>query len=232
MAHQRLFKEYRVKLTRELLRSTILASAVSGVLATTAWAQPVQFGVEAGAAFATFVGRDVEAAKTRTGPFAGLTVVVQKPGAKIGFQSGLHFVSKGVSVSEEDVSGSFRLRYLEVPLLLRLAGALQGSGIVPALTVGATVGARIGCAITASGQGITGSFDCDAGGVIGESVDFKRIEAGVAIGGEVAIPYRKRLLVVPMVRYTRGLTQIADSDTNDDIRNQVIQVGVGLRFRR
>lgn len=222
-----------MKETPVLMRSAAIVAVMAHTLVTPAAAQslPLQFGVEAGAAFTTFVGRDAEVAKTRTGPFAGLTVVVHKPGAVVGFQTGLQLVSKGVSVDEEGVSGSFRLRYLEVPVMLRFARAVTGSGIVPAITAGATIGARIGCAITASGDGISGEFDCDSG-LLGQSVDFKRVEAGVAVGAEVAIPYRKRLLIVPMVRYTRGLTKIADSDTNDDIRNQVIQLGVGLRFRR
>ena len=220
--------------TPVLMRSAGLVAVMTCSLVTPARSQslPLQFGVEAGAAFTTFVGRDADQAKSRTGPFGGVTLVAHKPGALVGFQTGLQVVSKGVSVDAEGVSGSFRLRYVELPLMLRLASSSPtGSGIVPAITAGATVGARIGCAITASGGGITGEFDCDSD-FMGQSVDFKRIEAGVAVGAEVAIPYRKRLLIVPMVRYTRGLTKIGDSDANDDIRNQVIQVGVGLRFRR
>ncbi len=231
MARLAFFREYRVKATHQRLRSTVLALVVAGGLATPAWAQPVQFGVEAGAAFTTFVGRDADAAKRRTGPFGGVTVMVQKPGALLGFQSGLTLISKGVSVDEEGVSGSFRLRYLEVPLLLRIGKAANGSGIIPAITAGATVGARIGCTISASGDGISGELDCDSE-ILGQRVDFNRFEAGVALGAEVAFPYRKRLLIVPMVRYTRGLTKIGDSGSEDDIRNEVIQLGIGIRFRR
>ena len=92
---------------------------------------------------------------------------------------------------------------------------------------------RIGCTVTASGEGINASFDCDEQ-AFGAEADLKRFEAGIALGVELGIPYRERLLIVPMVRCTRGLTKIGESDTgeNDDVRNSVFQLGIGLRFRR
>lgn len=199
--------------------------------ASHAQSRPIQIGAETGAAFTTFVGRDAELARSRTSPFAGITLVSHAPGAVVGFQSGLQLVSKGVSIDEDGLRGSFRLRYIELPLLLRFARAAQGAGLVPAITAGAMLGARIGCTITAEDENISGSFDCDEQ-IVGETVDFKRFEAGVSIGAEVAIPFRTRYLVIPMVRYTRGLTKIGDSETRDDVRNSVIQLGLGLRFRR
>lgn len=222
--------------TRRAPRRSSATVTVLALFGTTlgAQAKPVQFGVEGGATLATLVGDDAVSPKPnrRTSPFVGLTLVAQRPGSSIGFQSGLQLVSKGSSVNEDGFSGSLRLRYVEVPLLLRFAPALAGSRLVPAITIGGAVGVRIGCSVTANGGGVNASFDCDDA-ILGTQADFRRVDAGVAVGAELGIPYRQRLLIVPMVRYTRGLTKIANSDTGrDDVRHSVAQLGVGLRFRR
>ncbi|MES3034588.1 MAG: porin family protein [Gemmatimonadota bacterium] len=203
-----------------------------GATSLGAQASPVRFGIEAGAASAALVGDDAVYTDRRLSPFLGVTAITQRPGSSIGFQSGIQLVSKGASFDEEGFEGALRLRYLEVPLLLRFAPALAGSRLQPAVTVGGAMGLRIGCSVAFSGEGISGSVDCDDAENT-EGADLKRFEAGVVVGAELGIPYRQRFLVVPMIRYTRGLTKIADSDTgDDDVRNSVIQVGVGLRFRQ
>lgn len=225
----------RARVTAHLSAGRWPAALAVLTLCTTslgAQASPVRFGIEAGAAIATLVGDDAESPKRRTSPFVGLTMVAQRPGSSLGFQTGVQLVSKGASIEEEGVSGSLRLRYVEVPLLLRFAPALAASRLRPAVTIGGTVGLRVGCSVNARSEGIDASFDCDEP-VFGAEADFKRFEAGIAVGAELGIPYRQRLLIVPMIRYTRGLTKLAESDTGaDDVRNSVILIGVGLRFRQ
>jgi hypothetical protein len=216
----------RVTAVCSLFGVTAFAAVVASALATPALAQPVQIGVEAGAAFTKVVGPDASFSKRRTGPFGGVTVVVQQPDALLGFQTGLILISKGEALNEADrFDSAFRLRYLEVPLLLRAGKAVRGTGIIPAFTGGVTVGARIGCSVVTSSS----ETDCNSSGDILFDVD--RFEVSTAVGAEVAFPYRKRLLIVPMVRYTRALTTIGDSG-GTEVSNDVIQVAIGLRFRR
>lgn len=193
---------------------------------------PVQFGLEGGVVIADVVGDDTGESKSRTSGFGGLTMIVQKPASVFGFQTGLQLVGKGSSINEDGINGSIRLRYLELPLMLRLSNPAGSSGIVPALTLGGTVGVRIGCSLAGSGGGVSATVDCDNRDV-GDFAEFQRFEAGLAIGGEVAIPSGQRLLIVPMVRYTRGLTSVTKTDRDvSKVNNSVIMVGVGVRFRR
>jgi Outer membrane protein beta-barrel domain len=209
----------------------IAVIALMPVSAVQAQRGPIQFGLEAGATRSDFIGSDAGVARARSSVFGGVTAVSHARGSMLGLQTGLHLISKGVAVNEGDVSGSFRLRYLEVPLLLRLSPTGNRTRSVPTITVGATLGARIACRIASNEDGLNGEFDCDSG-FIGALIDFKRFDAGLSIGGEVAVPVRTQYLVVPMVRYTHGLTKIADSDTRDDVRNSTLQIGIGIRFRR
>ncbi len=217
----------RTVTSRHYLAAALLLSATT----LPAQRRGLQFGVEGGATVSTFVGGDADAAKTRISPFAGVTVISHAPGSILGFQSGLQLVSKGAAYSESDGSGSISLRYLEVPLLFRFRPAAPGTGIVPSITAGVTVGARIACNISAEGDGLSGNIDCDSG-FVGDFVKFKRFDAGLSVGAEAAVPFKAKYEVVPMVRYTYGLTKVGDSDGNQDIRNSVLQIGVGFRFRR
>jgi hypothetical protein len=196
-----------------------------------AQAKAVSFGVEAGAGISTITGSDSDGAKSRTSPFFGITAVVQPVGGTFGFQSGLQLVGKGASTDEEGISGSVRLRYLEVPLLLRIAPTLAGSKLKPALLVGGALGLRVSCSVSAEGGGISANVDCDDS-LLGGEAEVKRFDAGLAIGAELGIPFRERFLLVPMVRYTRGLMNVGDSaSSGNDVKNGIFQVGVGLRFR-
>lgn len=223
-----------VPLSRPVYRALILGGLLLVFRPMQLLAQklPIQFGLEGGVVIADVVGDDTEESKSRTTGFGGVTMIVQKPGSVLGFQTGLQLVGKGSSFSEDGLNGSLRFRYLELPLMFRLSNPAGASGIVPALTVGGTVGMRIGCSIAGSGGGLSASVDCDDPD-IGDFAEFNRFEAGLAVGGEVAIPSGQRLLIVPMVRYTRGLTSVIKADRDASrVNNSVIMVGVGVRFRR
>jgi hypothetical protein len=214
-------------------RTIVLSGTVLLSLPAAAGAQklPVQFGIEAGASIANVVGENTDGSKSRTGAFGGGTVVLHKPGSVLGLQTGLLLVSKGADLNGGDLDGTLRLRYLEVPVMLRLAAPGRSSRIVPALTVGGTLGVQVGCSIAASSGGFSSSLDCNDD-ALGDFAQFRRFEAGLVVGGEVAIPSGQRLLIVPMVRYSRGLTNIVDAGASGNAKNSVCILGVGLRYRR
>ncbi len=212
-----------------LVAPVLLVSALQSIPAHAQRA--VRFGIEGGAALTNFAGGNITENDWRTSPWVGLSVVAERPGAVVGLQSGLHVVSKGPSFNTDAAIGSVRLRYLEVPLLLRLGPARPASRVRPVLLVGGAVGVRIGCSIAAEASGISASLSCDDA-FFGSGADVQRVDAGLSIGGEVGIPFRKRMVIAPMVRYTLGLVNIASDGAGDyDSKNTALQLGVGLRFR-
>ncbi len=207
---------------------TLLAVQSASAIAQRA----VRFGIEGGAALTNFVGGNLTDNEWRTSPWIGLSVIADRPGALVGLQSGLQVVSKGPAFDVQGAAiGSVRLRYLELPLLLRIGPVRPTSRVRPVLLVGGAVGLRIGCAVQVQANNVDASFSCDDA-FFGSQADVQRIDAGLSIGGELGIPYRNRFVIAPMVRYTHGLINIASDGTDDyDSRNAALQIGVGLRFR-
>lgn len=187
-----------------------------------------QLQVEAGAALANVTGDDVVGpeSKTRTAPYAGVGIIVQGGRSQVGLQSGLYYVGKGAKVESDGESGSLQLSYIELPVMLRFAPSVAGTGVRPAFFGGATLAYRIGCKLEADGA----SIDCDDPNFT-EGSNLKKTDVGLTIGADLAIPAGTRLLVVPTVRFTQGLTSVSD-DSSSDVKNRVISVGVALRFRR
>ena len=188
----------------------------------------LQAQLEGGAALATVSGDDLSGfdPKIHVAPYGGVGLVLQGPASRVGLQTGLFHVSKGAGFSEDGTEGSVQLSYVELPMMLRVAAVAAGTGIRPAFFGGATVGYRLGCRIEASGV----SVDCD-GQDLGNSLKFRRVDAGLTIGGELAIPAGRRLLIVPTIRFTEGLIRIARDDASN-VKNRAITVSAALRFRR
>lgn len=202
------------------------------LLAVPASAQrSVHVGLEGGAALTNFTGGAVTENEWRTSPWIGLSVVTERSGA-VGLQSGVQLVSKGPAFNLPGGGiTSVRLRFVEVPILLRLGPARPASRVRPVLLVGGAVGVRVGCSVTGRSNAGGVSLDCDSA-FFGSQVDVQRFDAGLSIGGEVGISYRKRLVIAPMVRYTRGLINIASDGTDDySSKNAAFQIGLGIRSR-
>lgn len=215
------------------VRALVAVSVTAMATALSAQRAPVrvQYGVEGGLAFVNNVGADADGSGGRTSGFAGVTVIVQRPGSPIGFQSGLQLIGKGSTLEDFGASATLRLRYLEAPLLLRFVPVTAKSGLTMAFTAGATVGVRVACSVTSREAGTNVSLDCANDG--GEDfVAIRRLDTGLSVGADVAIPAGTRLLIAPMVRYTRGLLKLSDESSGNRVYNSAIQLGVGLRLRR
>lgn len=217
---------------KKQLLSAILLSVVGSALAgSSALAQTsaLQIGAELGASVAKINGDgDVDNA-SRTAPYAGFNLVVQKPGARFGFQSGLLFVPKGATSSGDDSEATFAINYVELPLLLRLSLPMQESKIVPTLLLGGSLAAKASCKITGESGSASASVDCDDSLFEGE-LDVKTMDVGISGGLEVAIPVGPRFFIAPTLRYTRGLISLFDTDT-DKIKNSAFQFGAVFRIR-
>lgn len=215
----------RLRLLPALVLLCVLQSAPANAQ------RAVRFGIEGGAALANFAGGDVTENDWRTSPWIGVSVVADRPGAVVGLQSGLHVISKGPAFNTGSAMRAVRLRYLEIPLLLRLGPARPASRVRPVLLLGGAVGVRIGCSVKAEQNDRSSSLDC-ADAFFGAQTDIQRVDAGLSVGGEVGIAYRNNLIIAPMVRYTQGLINVASDGTDAyKSKNTAFQIGLGLRFR-
>lgn len=214
---------------KNLFAAIVLSAAVGNF--AHAQSSPIQIGAEVGLAVASLVSTDVDETDSRTTPYGGVSLVVQKPGTRFGFQTGLLLVPKGTSTNFDNGKTSFEVNYIEIPLLMRVSLPLRESNIVPTLLLGGSVGVKNSCKFSGESGSLNQSIDCDDS-VFEGTVDVKTVDVGVAAGLEVGMPIAKRFMLAPTIRYTRGLTRIIDSNADEDqAKNAVFQAGVAFRIR-
>ncbi|MGV3708389.1 MAG: porin family protein [Gemmatimonas sp.] len=211
---------------RALLASAVLMSAISAV--GSAQGSMVQIGAEVGASISKINGEGSDEFDSRTAPYIGATLIVQKPGSLLGFQTGLSFVQKGATIKETGLEGTFALNYVEVPLLLRIS-PFRNAKVVPSFLVGGTFGLNAACKTEIESGTVDASVDCDDPEV---ELEVKSYDFGITGGAEVAIPIGTRIMLAPTLRYTRGVVNIPDTDdASDKAKNSAFQFGVGFRIR-
>jgi hypothetical protein len=193
-------------------------------------------GVSAGAAINDIVGDETDELDSRTTPYFGLVLVTQ-PASLVGFETGLHYVSKGASLEDDDddVEADIKLTYVEIPLLLRLAFSGTSSGMRPVLKAGGYVAFQSSCDVEGEAGGISVEIDCDefleAIGA-GDESDFESFDFGLKGGAALDIPVGQRAVIAPEITYTRGLRDILEIDgESQDGKNSTIQIGVSVRLR-
>ncbi|HEX6533163.1 MAG TPA: porin family protein [Gemmatimonadaceae bacterium] len=196
----------------------------------TAPAPRIRYGIVAGLNFAKLGGGDVTGSGSRTG-FVGGAYLDKPLGAGLSLRPALLLSLEGAStdgVDGGDTSGSLKLDYLRLPILVRYAFPTPGS-THPFIALGPSVGVRVGCALTGSSQGASGSISCkDANDFLSGGFDTKpvvvagRIEAGLdfAAGSET---------VTVGAGYTHGLTKALEV-LGAVARNRVWTVYAGVTF--
>ncbi len=195
-----------------------------------------QVGLEGGWTISNFVGNELDNDSNRNGGYGGLSFIIQPNSSAIGFQTGVLYVQRGAKSSFStggsgipNTSGGLKLSYIEVPAMIRIGVPLSVIGAAPTIVGGASLGWRVGCrAIIESGNN-TSSTSCDDA-LLNEDQDTKRFDLGATVGVELPIKVGQRGLIVPTVRYVRGLTRISDVAGNDT-KNSSVMIGLGLRFR-
>jgi len=146
-----------------MLRVTIIGVMTVLLITQPATAQRVrpQFRIDGGASLATVTGDEIVGAKTKVGPYFGLSAIVQRPGSVLGLQTGLFYVSRGAKVNapdiDPDITASVKLGYVELPVMLRIAPVAKAGGAVPAFFVGTSLALRTGYKAVAGSVNV----DCD-----------------------------------------------------------------------
>lgn len=197
----------------------LLVVAALAFAAAPAAAQGGHVSAVVGATFSSL--RGVDGLDSRTGLIGGLSLLLPSSGA-LALQPEFLLTHKGAKGSTSGAEG-LKLHYAEVPLLLRLTLARDGT-VHPHLYAGPYFGIQIDC--TVSG----GSGDCDdVPGISTRSVD-----VGGTLGGGLDVDLGP-LVLTGGLRYGFGISKVADfsiGSVEQSARNGTfaIYTGLGLRF--
>lgn len=183
----------------------------------------VMIGPMVGLNLAKFGGEDVGDVDTRTGFQAGIYASLPL-GKVVAIAPSLAYSQEG---TKGDVGGgvttTFKLSYLELPVMLKLSAPLQGSGkIRPYVMAGPAVAFELSCRLEASNGSQSASADCDDDQV---NLDTRKVLFGVHFGAGIEID---RVFIG--AKYQLGLTSLDDTG-GVDVKNRVIAIMAGYGFR-
>lgn len=205
-----------------LIRLFAVVVVLSTFIVTTTQAQTT-LSVRAGASIATLGGDDVTDAESRTGMNVGaaLTFGVSD---NLGVHVGAGYAQKGATSTADGVDATFKLDYIEVPVLLELAVPTTGS-ISPRFFLGPAISVEAGCEVEGTDQGVTVTVDCSDFGAPVKSIDI-----GAMGGAGLSIATGESLAVTLDVLYDLGLSTIDDSSNPDDVKNRAWSIVAGVSF--
>jgi hypothetical protein len=130
------------------------------------------------------------------------------------FQPELTYSMKGAKADlGENTTGTIKLSYLELPLLLRYDAPMAGE-VHPFFHAGPALALQVGCDIAGSFEGISASTSCD-----NADLDAKSFDVGAMVGGGIAFKHMQHTISIG-VRYNFGLMKVFDAD--EDPKNRVL----------
>jgi Outer membrane protein beta-barrel domain len=184
---------------------------------------PVAVGVQGGVGIVWFGGEDASSSVYTTsnstgfaaGAFATLALAHW-----LSAQPEVLFMVKGpkselIAVMQP---GEYRLSYLEVPLLARVA-PYQIHRLQPYLLAGPAIAFLLTCQFASMGE----TEDCKRNG---REIDVSLIGAA---GVSVALPWPGAVTVE--IRYDHGLRKVDDSDLKQDTKNRAVLFSIGYSHR-
>jgi len=182
------------------------------------------FGVLAGLNVATAGGNDVQNAGSRTGLAIGGFATFHLANG-FGIEPELLFSQKGASQSGGGETETFKLDYIEIPVLARYDVATRGPAH-PYFLAGPALAFQVSCNLEATSDGESQSASCDD---LADQFDLhkKTFDFGGQIGAGVAFPAGKKMNLSFSVRYTLGFTDVFD---NVDAKNRNWSFLAGLTF--
>lgn len=191
-----------------------------GVVPVTAQTQTT-LSFRAGPSIATLGGDDITDADSRTGlnVGAGLTFGISE---NLGVLVGAAYAQKGATATVDGAENTFKIDYLEIPVLLELGVPTSGS-ISPRFFLGPAIGAEIGCEVEGTEGGVTVSGDCaDFGAPI------KSVDIGAMGGAGLSMSTGGAMSITLDVFYNLGLSTIDDSADADDVKNRAWSILGGV----
>jgi len=174
------------------------------------------FGAKAGVNLATLTGEDSDGAETRTSIHAGMFVEF-KITDKFSIQPELLYSAKGTKASGfiEGIQADIvmKLNYIEIPVMFRYY-VVDKFSLEAGPYVGFIAAAKM-------------KVDTSMGGGTADIKDtIKSTDFGLGVGASYDV--LDNLFI--NFRYSMGLSEVGDSGSGDDIKNSVVQFGLGYKF--
>lgn len=179
----------------------------------------------AGVNFATWSGDDVgDGLSRRTGFQAGLMVTTGLS-RMASVELGAIYSQEGTSVETNPAgtSGSIKVDYIRIPLVLKLGTYLTGSRVRPYVLAGPSLGIKVNCRIEATNGSQSAGIDCDDQAV---GLNLTTTDIGLLLGAGVDVGR-----FTGGVRFQPGLRSI--DDTNNDaaeVHNNLLAITAGYAF--
>jgi len=187
-----------------------MAIVLALLLAISAFAQGISFGVKGGVNYTSLSGDDVPDGLSWKLGFGGGVVAALNVMDMFVIQPEVLYTMKGGE--DPDLEYSFDLTYVEVPVLLKYSVPMEGM-----ISPNFFVGPSLGILMSAELDEVDVKDDLktmDFGVVVGAGVDFDMGTGKVTLDG----------------RYTLGLMSIDDSEAEQDWKNGAISVMIGYMF--
>jgi hypothetical protein len=182
-------------------------------------AQGLEFGVKGGVGMSTVSNvseitetSDAEAGR-QFGPVFGGFVGISLGGSRLSIQPEALLTWKGATLDDDGDGETLRMRYLDVPLLVKLTAPSGGDEKALYVLGGLNLGFALGADVHAD----------DADQDISDRI--KSTDFGLTVGAGLQA---RRWLVEG--RYTEGLVNIAVDDSDDPVQTRMFAVLVGIRF--
>lgn len=180
---------------------------------------PINLGLKGGLNFANISSDDD--LDSRTGFHAGLVLDFSLPALPLGVESGLYYTQKGAEFTEEGITVTGKLDYIEVPLLAKINVGLSGP-ISPHVVIGPYAAYNVNAEFEASSGSVSFSedlsddtSDLDFGGIAGLGADFNLGVTKVNVSA----------------RYSFGFSNINDSEfEQDDESHRIFMISAGIMF--
>lgn len=177
----------------------------------------------AGANFAKVRGSEITNPKSRTGFTAG---GFARPGVAnhVAIEPDVLYSQQGAKGDfDVVVQGTFKLDYIQAPLLLRVMIPTKGTAdIHPSLFAGPALGIKSSCKLKAASTSTSVTQDCSTF----PDAKIKSTDFSVVFGGGLEV----RGLTFG-IRYALGLTKVDNSTDPSNAKNRVFSFTVGYGFR-
>jgi hypothetical protein len=188
----------------------VLVLILTVALAAGAQAGETTFGLKAGVSIANIKGDNTDALDTKTGFMGGgfASIPISAPAA---IQPEVFYVQKGAKFGVGDVDASFKLEYIEIPVLFKYT--VDGESARPFFLLGPSFGYKI-------------SAKTEANGLTADVDDVSSTDFGLVFG--LGMNMQKFLIEF---RYTLGLSNINDLEgDSDSLKNSAFGILAGITF--
>ena len=166
-----------------------------------------EFGIKGGLNYATL--NNIDDVEYRPGLLIGAFAELNVPASPMSVQPEILYAQYGADIQDSDAS--FKLNYIQVPVLLKFG--FPAPGATPNVYFGPYANFLLNSEVANNNGSINledNTKNSTFGVIIGAGVDISKFQLGV--------------------RYTAGLTNVADDNFSDEAKNGAFGVTLGVSF--